>query len=480
MERVVNQGLQFTIQIVLARILTPEEIGLMALVLIVLLFANLLIDSGLGTALVQTRELTVEGVSSVFFFNTFLALVLMGIVFTTAPAIARFYEKPELTRLIQVISFLIPIRGTGLIYSFVLIRELKFRKLFWITTPSIVVSGAISIFMAWWGFGIWALIAQALISNVLMNLLYIVHADRKWHPRWSLFHWKTLRKLLAFSLPLLGGRIYFQITQNLYGIIIGKAYSFGELGLFQRARSFHQLPTRTLNQILDRVLFPVFSSIQDDDERIRRGIRQAVSPIAFVMFGGMALLLVAANAIVLSLLTEKWIGTVPLVRVFAVVGMMMPLSAFARIVIRSKGHSVLLMNMSVFMNTLAILLLVVTVPISVYAIVVGQAIRAVIGLALNIYYLKRIVGYGARAFSVDILPPLLLATIAGLGASLPQWMTTWNCYTMLVSQIGIFVAIYWIGAKAFRLKAYHLASDRIREVLSRIAKRRSTIAANPS
>ena len=400
-ERFGCQAVGFCIQILLARLIDPTEFGLLALLTIFIVFSQMIIDGGFGQAIIQKKEVERPDISTVFFFNCFLSVLMYGVIFFSAPWIAEFYEEPRLIVLVRVLGINLLINAVGKIQNCLLVRELQFKRLFRITLPSMILSGAVGIAMAFTGFEVWAIVAYQLSNALIANICYWLFADKEMWPRWE-FSFGSLATMGRFGIGILGSSFLYQGVRNVYGLLIGKAFSFDQLAFYNRAQGFHQLPAAALTQVLNRVMFPVFSTIQNDDERICRAVRKGIPIVAFIMFPLMLFLICAAEEIIVLLLTEKWLPAAQYMRWFPILGMIYPIASIQLSVINAKGRSGLFFWMDVIKNSVSVAILVFTIQHGVLAVVIGQVCSALFAVVfVNSPSFSWVYGYRVKDQSVS-------------------------------------------------------------------------------
>ena len=449
-ERILNQGLTFAIQILLARILGPEEFGPLAIAVIFLYLTEIFVDSGLGQALIQAKSINKTDIATVFFANMAISIVCFVALWFCAPMIADFYDEPIVSPVSRWVFFCLILSALGRAQLSLLTREMKFKKLFHIKTPAIVLSGIVSIAMALNDFGVWSLVVQIVSKMAIENALLWVFSDREHIPGMA-FSFEALKRLGSFGLYLLGAQFLYKGSQHFYGLIVGKAFSVEQLALYNRANGFQKTPTGVLAQVFGRVLFPAFSKIQDDNSKIRDALRIGIPVLSFVVFPSMIVLMATSEPFILAILSEQWLQSADYLLVFPIVGMFYPMSAVGLTVIRSKGHSRAILILSIFKNTLALLILVLTVQYGVMAIVIGQAVVAVLGQIANTEALRRSINYSYHDQFADFAPYLLVGLISG-SVVWPFKFLSLDATLVLLIQLAVFSVIYLLICRTAKLQ----------------------------
>lgn len=391
LERGGQQIVQLGIGIVLARLLSPEEFGLIAMITIFIAVSQAFIDSGFGRALIQKQGATYDDECTVFYFNIVVSLLAAGLLFFAAPFIAQFYTEPTLTNIVRAMSFNLVIMAFGLLQKTLLTKDLDFKTQFKATFTARLFSGSMAIALAYTGWGVWALVAQQILFN-LWNTIALWFVN-DWRPA-LIFSRQSFRELFGFGSKLLASGLLRTIFDNLYLLVIGKMFTAADLGYYNWAKRLQQTPTLMLATIVGNVSFPVFSSLQHDLSRLRQGMSQALSTLTFISFPMFFGLLVIAKPLVLLLLTEKWLPSVSYLQLLSLVGALYGWHALNIQVLLALGRSDLNLNLSLIKNGLRISNLIIMSRFGVIYIVIGEVITSFLGLYINAYYTKKLLGYG--------------------------------------------------------------------------------------
>ena len=303
LEVIGRQGVQFVIGIVLARLLFPEQYGLIGMLTIFMAVARSLLDSGFGAALIQKSEPTLIDTCSIFYFNIVVGLAAAGLLCLIAPWIASFYNQPILVPLTRAMSLIIVVNSFGLIQRAILSKQINFKAQTKVSLISGSLSGIVGVVFATAGFGVWSLVVQQVSSSLFSTVcLWLVSP---WRPR-LIFSFNALKDMFGFGSRLLVSGVLNHIFDNIYLLVIGKLFSAADLGIFTRAQNLQELPSQTLSGMVGRVTFPVFSSIQDDPIRLKRGLKKALTLLVLVNFPMMIGMVVIARPLVVLLLTQKF------------------------------------------------------------------------------------------------------------------------------------------------------------------------------
>lgn len=468
LERIGQQGIQFVITIILARLLLPEQFGLIAMLTIFLAVAQSFVDSGFGSALIQKQDATHLDECSIFYFNILVGFLVTGVLFIAAPWIADFYQIPLLTPLARVLSLNLIINALGVVHTTLLTKQIDFKAQMKVSVVAGILSGSIGVAMAYRGYGVWSLVAQSIASNLFRTAL--LWSFLPWRPSW-IFSWVSLRSMFSFGSKLLFSGLLDTIYNNLYLVVIGKMFSATELGYYTRAAQTQLFPSAILSSTVGRVTFPVFSSMQDDMARLKGGTRKALSSLAMVNFPLMIGLAVVAKPLVLVLLTEKWLPCVPYLQLLCVVGMLYPLHVINLNVLMAQGRSDLFFRLEIYKKATITAAVCLTAPWGIIAMIYGQIVTSVLHYYMNSYHTGKIISYPASEQVKDFFPVLSLASLMGCGVFLAGYLPLKNNLALLVSQVLIGIIIYVSLCSIAKVSAFlqirSLAYDKYRSLLHR-------------
>lgn len=391
-EKILVKVASFAISVILARLLSPSDYGLMGMLAIFMSISSVFIEGGLAKALIQRQGCRDIDYSTAFVTNVALSLVIYAILFLTAPLIADFYDEPILIPLTRVLALTIILGSFNIVQRAKLMANVDFKSLAQINVMSILVTGAIGIYMAYEGYGVWALVGQSIGSTLF--LIFIFPFYSKWKPSLR-FSKESFSHLFGFGSKLMITGVYAVIFNNIATICIGKVYKSEELGYYTRGSQFSDLISFTVNDVLGTVTFPVLSELQNDTERLVAVYRKSLFVTAMIIFPVMVLCALLAYPLVLILLTEKWLPCVVLMQWLCLARMFTPLSALNMNILNAVGRSDLFMKLDFSKAPLTILILAITIPISVKAIVIGTFVDSFLCFFINAYLPGRMFGYGA-------------------------------------------------------------------------------------
>lgn len=461
-ERIGQQGIQFIISIILARLLLPEQFGLIGMLVIFMMIAETFLNSGFGKALIQKKDVTHIDECSIFYFNILVGFLVAGLLCVAAPWIADFYNQPLLTPLTRALSLNLIINAFGLVQITLLTKHIDFKTQLKVSVIATVLSGTIGVTMAFNGFGVWSLVAYSLSSNLFRTTLLWLFTT--WRPS-LVFSLKALRDMFGFGSRILIAGLLTTIFDNIYLVAIGKLFSAGDLGYYTRAKRLEQAPRDNLTGVVNKVAFPIFSTIQDKPVRLKWGLRKALTTLALFNFPMMIGLAVIARPLVIVLLTDKWLPCVPYLQLLCVVGLLYPLHVVNLNLLLAKGRSDLNLRLNVVKNASKVVVLVITWRFGIEAILWGQIALSVVTYWLNAYYTKKLVGYGVAEQLRDVAPYLGGAVMMGACVHAVQFAVPANNVLQLTLQVLSGVALFTVLSRALRLPAFLESWEMIRLTL---------------
>ena len=449
-----RQGTQFLISIVLARLLTPEDFGLVGMILVFTGFVALFAELGFGAALVQREELGVRHYDSVFWLNLLMGIILTALFLIIAPYIAAFFREPSLTPLIMVISVNFLITSLSIVQKTILQREMNFRQIAVIEITAVLVGGSVAIIMAFSGLGVWSLIWQIMVTSVVASIALWWRSH--WRPHLS-FDRSAVSDLWGFSSNLLGFSVVNYWTRNADNLLIGRFLGSVSLGVYTRAYSTMLMPLGQVPNVLGRVMFPALSRVQHDKIRVKRIYLRSIAMIALVTFPLMLGLFVVADDFVLALYGEKWSGVTQVLRVLCIVGMIQSLVSTVGWIYRSQGRTDWMFRWGLFVGSLGIFSFVIGIYLgTVEAVALCYAIVNVILLYWNIAIPGRLIDMrfqeAVRTVSGIFGCTFIMAgAVWMLGQVLPN---NWSHWAYLVVQSLFGVLVYGVLIHLFRIQAY--------------------------
>ncbi len=464
LERGGTQGIQLITTVVLARLIDPDEYGPLTVTTIFISIATILVQRGFGMALIQRKDVDDVDFSGVFFLGLAVAAALGGLFYVGAPLIARFYQTPAVTDVLRVLSLTLFFGAAESVLNAVIVRRMEFRQLFLAALCAAVVSGGVGIALACLGYGVWALVAQQLLSTGVMVL--VMWLASRWKPKRAL-SLPRLRALFAYGWKLLLSGLIDTLYHDVSGLIIGKLDNTELLAHYAKGRQFPQFIGSNLNSAVQEAMFPAYSKVQDELSRMRAMLRRSLSAAAFLMFPLLVGLAAVAEPLVSVLLTDKWLPCVPFLRIACATYAMYPLESTGLHALNALGRSDIYLRLELVKKGFGVTLLALSAFVlrSAAAIALSIAVTGVFSVIVNAFPLKKLLGYRMRDQLADVLPSLLLALLMGGAVYLLQ-LTGLAPLALLLCQLAAGAALYIGGAFLLRLAPMRFLLESARGFLS--------------
>lgn len=467
-ERTGAQFVQLVVSIVLARLLSPTDYGTVALMNVFISILGIFINCGLGSALVQKKDADDTDFSTVFYAQMVFCIVLYLILFSAAPYIAAFYERPEMLWMTRISGLTLVISGIRNVQNAYVSRTMQFKRFFFATLGGTIGAAFVGIGMAMAGFGAWALIGQSLFNNLVDTI--ILWATVKWRPR-KTFSFQCLKAMFSYSWKLLLSSVLNTVYENLRTVIIGKVYSAEDLAFYDKGKSWPYLITENINVSIDSVLFPSMSQAQESAETVKGMTRRAIKTSTYVMAPMMMGLAFCGTPLIRLVLTEKWLPCVAFQWIFCTTYMFYPVHTANLNAIKAMGRSDLFLKLEIWKKTVGLIILAITVPISVMAMGYSMLFTSVLSQIINSWPNKKLLNYGYLEQLKDILPGILLAVVMGCCIYPIQWLGLPDLVTLLI-QVPLGAVIY-IGASALlKLESFTYLWEMVKPVLSKIIRKK--------
>jgi teichuronic acid exporter len=440
-------GTQTIIFLLLARLLMPADFGLVALVAAFIAISSVLIDSGLGTALIQTKNANQTDYSTVLFFSFLASCAFYLLIFMSAPFVAKFYEEPALVDVLRFYSISIIFAAINGVQKSILLRELKFRVIFFVSSVSVIVSGTISIGMALSGFGVYALVCNSILQGLFSTVAFFI--VMKWLPKVS-FSIVRLKELFKFSYKILLANLIETGYTSIFPLLIGKSFSSEALGYYNNGRQLPNLVASSVNASINSVVFPVFSRYQSDKVKLKSMVRKSIAVSNFVILPFMALLAATAKPLVLLILTEKWLPSVPYIQLFCVVYGLHHQHNICFQAISAIGRSDVFLKYQTIKKVIGIAFLAITLPFGIVAIVAGQIFTAVCSIAISVHPSRVWLNYSVDEQLVDFFPYILFVMVMFLGMHAVNFLE-YGILMTIIAQLIIGGVLYIALGFIFRL-----------------------------
>lgn len=415
-----SQGITFLVGLVLARLLTPEEYGLIGIIAIFIAVFNSIVDSGFSNALIRKTDAKDIDYNTVFITNLGLSILLFAAMYLAAPAIASFFNQPQLEPLSKVMASVVIINAFAIIQRTIFVKKIDFKTQTKVSLISSITSGVIGIVMAFTGFGVWTLVGQQ-ISRQLLNTVFL-WVFAKWYPSLQ-FSIQSFKELFGFGWKLLVSGLIETVWREIYQVVIGKYYTASALGQYTRAHQFASIFSSNLNAVVQRVSYPVLSSIQDDKERLKSAYKRVIKTTMLITFVLMLGLAAVARPMILVLVGEQWLPCVPFLQIICFSMMLYPLHALNLNMLQVQGRSDLFLRLEIIKKVIAIGPLMLGIFIDIYWMLIGSVFTGLIAYYLNAYYSGPFLKYSIWEQVKDIMPSFLVALSTALPVYALSYLT---------------------------------------------------------
>ena len=462
MERFGVQGSQFILQLILARLLDPAHYGVLSLMVIFTTLANVFIQTGFNTALIQNKDVTEEDHSSVFWVTLGVAGLLYGTIFLAAPYIAAFYKMPDIVAPLRVMALMLLPGAMNSVQLARVSRQMDFRKVFTSNLSGILLAGIAGIIIALMGGGLWALVAQTMLNVIVVCV--VMFFTVKWRPR-LVCNMQRVKVLFAFGWKLLASSLLDTLYQDLRSLVIGKKYDSGTLGYYNRGKNFPQFIITAVNGTVQSVMLPAMSAKQDDSTQVKTLMRNSIMLSAYILFPLMAGLAGVATPLVRLLLTEKWLPCVPYMQIYCFTLAFYPVHSCNLQAINAMGRSDIFLKLEIIKKTIGLISLVVAVFCfdSPIAIAMTGVFTTLISCFVNAFPNKKLIGYSYADQMRDILPPALLCAVM-LVCVLAVEMLHMHDILTLILQVMVGVAVYVLLSAVLRIEPFRILLGMLKSV----------------
>lgn len=449
-DNISSSGISFFVGLILARLLTPQEYGMLAMIAIFIAVSNSIVDSGFSNALIRKTNASDTDYNTVFYFNLVVGCVLYAVLYASAPAISSFFKEPMLVPITRALGIILVFNSLSIIQRTILVKDVDFKTQTKISLIASVSSGVIGIVMALAGLGVWSLVGQQLSRQFLCTLFLWLY--NKWRPALA-FSTTSFNELFGFGSKLLASGLLDTIYKNMYYIVIGRFYHASLLGQYTRAEQFSLIFSSNLTSVIQRVSYPVLSSIQDDAERLKEAYRRIIKTTMLVTFACMFGLAAIAQPLILLLIGEKWMMAVSFLPILCFAEMLYPLHAINLNILQVKGRSDIFLKLEVIKKIIAILPVILGITLGIYYMLWGAVGMSLIAFFLNSHYSARLIGYSTKDQIKDIFPMFFVSMFSAAC----MWSVTWldiPFYAMLPLQCAIGISVAVVIYEKIKLKEF--------------------------
>ncbi len=439
---------QFIVSIIIARVLSPSDYGLIGLIAVFISVASVFASSGLGQALVQRKGVDNKDYSTVFFYSIAFSVLLCLILFFCAPYIAGFYDSSELVAVVRVLGITVIIGAVNGVQRAYVQKTMQFKRLFVSTLIGKLVSAVVGICMAYTGHGVWALVGQQMSMTVTDTIVLWISV--KWRPQ-LVFSVRRMKELFSFGWKLLVSNLFDTVYNNVYSLVIGKRYSTLDLGFYNRGKQFPMLIINNINTSIQSVLFPVLSETQDKKDRLKSMVRRSIVTSTFIIFPAMAGLAAIAKPLTITLLTDKWLPAVPFIQFCCFTYAFWPIHTANLQAINAVGRSDITLKLEIIKKVIGIVILIITLPYGLTAMMIGRCIATIISSFINAYPNRKLLNYSYKEQLKDMAPSFFLSIMMAV-MILPVILLQIHPILQMIIQIVVGVGVYFGLAKLFKME----------------------------
>ena len=458
-EKFLTIGIQFLMNIFIARILSPSDYGIIGMLAIFLSISQCLVDSGFTSALIQTKNRSEKDYGTVFVFNLVISVLLYLILFVCAPLISRFYDLDILTVVLRVIGLILIISALSNVQKTIFTINVDFKTQSLVSIPSAILSGTIGIVFAYSGLGVWALVAQTLTNGIVITILFWMLSRERFK---IVFDIESFKRLGGFGVKLMFSSLLNTAYTNVYALFIGKRYSAEKLGYYSRADQLAVFPTNTLTDIISRVAYPLMCQNQSDRKELSIVYSNFIKMSCYIVFPLMVGLAVLSKPLIIVLLTEKWLPATILLSILALDGLWTPITRINLYLLQAVGRSDLFLRLEIIKKVLSVGILLFTLKFGLFWICIGRLAYGIIALLINMYFTVDVIDKSYLEQIKDWFPTFIVTGIMGVGVYLSIYQIAYPLLQLLVGTV--------VGAVLYALFSYLFKLEAREKVLSQILR----------
>lgn len=432
-ERILAQGISFIVSVLLARILIPQDYGMVAMVTIFISLADVFVSTGFSTALIQKKDATETDFSTLFYCSFLLSIIIYALLFFCAPYIARFYNMKELTLVVRIFALRLPLSSYNAIQHAFVSRNMIFKRFFFSTLFGTLLSGAVGIFMAYKGFGVWALIGQYFTNSVVDTI--VLSLTVRWHPR-LIFSFVSAKNLMNYGWKVLAADLSGTFFNHLRGLIVGKFYSAADLAYYNRGTNISNLLTNNIYNSVTTVIFPALSNESDNLEKIKNMFSRSVRVLSYLIFPLLAGCIAVSRPFTLVVFTAKWEESIYFIRILCLVPCIELAGHLSIQGLKATAHTATLLRNELLNKPPYVICLVAGSILGVKALAVSMLISSAIGTLINVTAFKKIISYSYKNLFMDLAGAVLLSAVMAVTISLWNFVHFSNLILLIVQIIS--------------------------------------------
>lgn len=464
-ERISAQVVSTIVMIVLARLLDPMHYGIISIVTVFITFCNVFVTSGMGSAIVQKKEVDESDYNTAFMISLGIALILYFLLFFISPYIAEFYDMPELNWVLRIMALRLPLASINSIQQAHVQRAMQFKRFFIATLLGTVISGFVGITLALQGFGVWALVAQYL-TNTTVDTVVLFFVE-KWIPKLQ-FSIKKAKLIYSFGWKVLATDLVYTVEEDIRSLIVGKVFGSADLAFYDQGKKYPSILVNNLNSAINKVMLPAYSRTQDDLENLKKMLRKSIAVGIFLLAPVLIGFAAVSDSFISVILTDKWLFCSPYVKIFCLIYLTRPLETACHQALLAIGRSDIVLHIMIAINVVALAAVFIATFVfhSVFLIAVGSLISTFVSLGCFMFYSNRLIGYQLKEQLTDLMPAFVCSLVMGSVVYIIGFLD-FNSILLLFVQIGVGGAIYTVLATILRIEAFQYLVNLIKKGLAK-------------
>lgn len=457
-------GISFSVNLVLARLLTPYEFGIIGMILVFTVISEAIVDGGFASALIQKRNPTQADYSTIFYWNLLISIFLYIGLYFAAPFIEQFYKMQGLKDVLRVLGIIIVINSFNIIQFTRLRKNLNFKSIAKVNISAVIISSTVAIILALNGYGVWSLVVKMICISIIQSLWLWIAA--KWSPSF-IFSFHSFKELFGFGSFVLLSSILDRLYSNIQSLVIGRAFSPVELGYFTQARKLEHIPVKGLSTVVDQVTYPLYSNINDNKERVKNAVRKSLKSITYLNFPLMILLILVAEPLITILYSDKWIQSIPYFQILCVGGMVWTLNTTSVNIIKSMGRSDLFFFIQLLSKFLGICLMIFGLKYGILGFIWSVALSGYLIYGIYTYFTNKLINYSITEQLKDILPSLVTSLIVGVFIYFIFINLILTDYLRIFLISFTYLLLYISFSIIFKLEAYYIYHSILKEKIKK-------------
>ena len=455
--------------IILARLLMPEDYGAIGMLLIFMSLAEVFIDAGFGSALIQKKKPTQTDYSTVFYFNIVMSVILYGVIYLSAPAIAEFYRMPILCKVLRVQGLILFVYAFSIIQRNQIRKNLKFKLLSKVTITSSIISLVVTVILAYMGFGVWALVAQYFLGAFIPCVFFWL--TMSWKPTWE-YSWASFRELFGFGSYMFLTHLFTTFSQRITGLLVGRWYNPETMGYYTKASAFSKYATLSISGVMIQTTYPLYASVQEDRERLINMVKRITSTLAYITVPMLSILILIAKPLIVFLYSDRWLPSVPYFQILCIGGMAGCLLSVNQQTIAAIGKSKVFFTWTIVKESVGIASQIIGLILwGIWGLLAGKVFASWFSYIVNISLVSKHVGYKHYQQLIDLSPIFLASGISLALGYFISGLFGLDFYVDALVKVAIFATIYMGWSVIFKPESYTYTLSIVETIRSKKSKK---------